>query len=104
MCDGVYQLDHHLFVCLVAPAREIECTYGSPARLSRPRSRCHRHTPRSDGYICRCRSGSLAASRWEALQTNKAREQVCQKKLKGDAGRGGLFITVPIMFNTILQA
>ena len=68
MCDGAYQLDHHhLLVCLFAPVRGIGCTYGSPARLSRPRSRCLRHTPRSDGYICRCRSGSLAASRWEAL-------------------------------------
>lgn len=68
-------------VCSVfVSTRERKCSYDSPVHLSHPRSRCLHHTPRSVGYICRCRSGSPAESRWGALQTNEDRRQVCQQE------------------------
>lgn len=61
-------------------SRKTKCTYGSLVRRSHPRSRCLHHTPKSDGYICHCHSGSPAVSRWGALQVNESRQQGCQQR------------------------
>lgn len=42
-------------------------THDSPARRSRPRSRCPHRTPKSGECTCHCHSESQAGSRWAAL-------------------------------------